>query len=260
MSDYRGRYLWYELLTSDSAKAMAFYTTVLGWTTEASPIADMPYHLWMRGAAPIGGVMELPPEAKANGAGPHWEAYIGTPDLDGTVAAARKGGAQVLLGPKDLPGIGRLAVLADPGGLVFAAYQPAQEPEPAAAPVLGDCSWHELVVNDPSRSWTLFHGLFGWDHKSEAHDMGPMGVYQEYGRPGDPRPLGGIYKKPADMPGPPHLLLYFRVADVARSAEVVKAGGGQVLHGPVEVPGGDFILMCLDPQGAAFALHHTTKG
>jgi hypothetical protein len=83
-----------------------------------------------------------------------------------------------------------------------------------------------------------------------------MGIYQEYGLPGMAFPLGGIFKKPAEMPAPPHFMLYFRVADVHAKASEVKSLGGQILNGPMEVPGGDFIVNCLDPQGAAFSLHH----
>ena len=260
MSDYRGRFLWSELLTNDPAKATAFYTTVVGWGTEAWPGMDAPYQVWRRGEVPIGGLMELPAEAKAAGAPSHWLAYIGTPDVDQTVASAEKAGGKVWVAPRDIPSVGRFAVLADPGGVMFAVYKPEADPGPDEAPTLGDCSWREIVAGDPDQSWKFFSGLFGWEKKGAAHDMGPMGPYQEYGRPGDARALGGLYKKPADMPGPPHLMLYFRVADVSKAAEVVKTHGGQVLHGPAEVPGGDFILTCLDPQGAAFSLHHTSKG
>ena len=74
-----------------------------------------------------------------------------------------------------------------------------------------------------------------------------------FGRKG--HTLGGMFNKPAEMPGPPSWLLYTRVKDVRTAAELVKALGGQVLNGPMEVPGGDWVVQCLDPQGAVFALH-----
>jgi hypothetical protein len=46
-----------------------------------------------------------------------------------------------------------------------------------------------------------------------------------------------------------------RVGDVQSSVGQVKDAGGTVINGPMEVPGGDWIAQCLDPQGAAFALH-----
>ena len=87
--------------------------------------------------------------------------------------------------------------------------------------------------------------------------MGPMGIYQMYGREG--KTFGGMFKKPAEMPAPPHWLGYVTVPDIQKGAELVKANGGQILHGPAEVPGGDWILNALDPQGAAFAMHQKKK-
>src|SRR5262245_32559051 len=261
MSDILGRYVWYELLTSDPARAKAFYKAVLGWTTEPFP-GEPPYGIWRRGDTGIGGVMELPAEVRASGAPSHWLAYIGTPDVDRTVKDAEKAGGKVHVAPQDIPTVGRFSVLADPDGVMFNAFTPLPRPEPPAAPaapLIGDCSWREIAAADPKRSWAFFSGLFGWEKKGEGHDMGAAGIYQEYGLKGDPVPLGGIYKKPADMPGPPHIMLYFHVADVGKSGEVVKTNGGQVLMGPIEVPGGDFISLCMDATGAAFSLHHTPK-
>jgi predicted enzyme related to lactoylglutathione lyase len=85
-------------------------------------------------------------------------------------------------------------------------------------------------------------------------DMGPAGVYQLFKRRG--QQLGGMYNKPAEMPFPPHWLLYARVPDVHKGAETVKSLGGKVLNGPMEVPGGGWIVQIMDPQGAVFALHH----
>jgi predicted enzyme related to lactoylglutathione lyase len=83
--------------------------------------------------------------------------------------------------------------------------------------------------------------------------MGPAGIYQMYGVPG--LELGGIYKKTDDMPGPPQWLYYVHVADLDAAVSTVKANGGTVIVGPMDIPGGGRIAMCLDPQGAPFALH-----
>ena len=92
--------------------------------------------------------------------------------------------------------------------------------------------------------------------KLEAMDMGDAGIYQIYGRHGIP--LGGMFNKPAEMPGPPGWLYYIRVEDVRGAADRVHRLGGRVLNGPMEVPGGDLIAQCMDPQGAMFALHSST--
>src|SRR4029078_11989831 len=95
--------------------------------------------------------------------------------------------------------------------------------------------------------------------RGAAHDMGPMGKYQLFNR--GPRMTGGIMNKPKEMAEvPPLWAICFRVDDINAAAERIKANGGQILNGPMEVPGGDWIVNAMDPQGAAFSLHQRNAG
>ncbi len=257
------RFTWYELMTTDPPAAQTFYTGLVGWGLqtfdvpgEPQPPGSEPYVMWTRGGQPIGGVMRLPEEAKKQGAPPHWLGYVGVPSVDATVEQATGLGAKVYVPPTNIPGGGRFAVLADPQGAVFGVVsspqQPASTDRPTPDPQLSDFSWHELMTTDQEGAFAFYNALFGWQ-KRTATDMGPMGVYQEYGLPD--RSLGGIFTKPPQMPAPPHWMLYVRVADVDKAAAYVNAHGGKILNGPMDVPGGDRIVQCMDPQGAAFALH-----
>jgi len=253
--DLRGRFLWYELMTSDPSAAAAFYTKVVGWGTQAYPGMETPYTMFMKGEAPVGGVMTIPPEATASGAPPNWMTYVGTPDVDATARQAKSLGGTVEAGPMEIPNTGRFAVLSDPQGAVFAVLQPTGEggmPE-GPAEVL-DFSWRELATTDASGAAAFYTQLFGWE-KQNASEMGGLGLYQEFGRAG--APLGGIYTKPKEMPAPPHWLLYTRVPDIQAAVETAKSLGGQLLNGPMEIPGGDLVAQLADPQGAVFALHQT---
>jgi len=252
MSDYRGRFLWYELMTTDPAAAGEFYSGVIGWGTQAWGGGEKPYTMWMRGETPIGGLMELPAEAVAEGAPPHWLAYIGTADVDATLARAAELGARVIVPAMDLTEVGRMAILADPQGAVFAIYAPATDVGDEAPPEAGDFSWHELATSDWEAAWAFYSELFGWE-KTDAMDMGEGNMYQMFSRPGGDT-LGGIYNRTPEMPVSAWLL-YARVPGCADAVGAVTAGGGQVLNGPMEVPGGDEIAQCMDPQGAAFAVH-----
>ena len=252
---WHGRLAWHELMTTDPKAAESFYAKVVGWTAQPFPGMDPPYTTWMSGEQPVGGLMELPAEAKAGGAPPNWLLYVAVADADATVAQARSLGARVEVEPREIPGVGRFAVLCDPQGAVFAILQPADPSaygeETVPAPL--EISWRELATTDRVGATAFYAALFGWE-KQNANDMGePVGVYQEFGRPG--LPLGGIYRKPDDMPFPPFWLLYARVPDLEASLAAVTDGGGRVLMGPMEIPGGDRIAQILDPQGAVFALH-----
>jgi len=246
-----GRFCWYELLTTDLEGAQDFYRRIVGWETGAWQGEGPEYITWNNNGMPIGGVMQLPPDALAGGAPAHWMPYLSTPDVDATVARAeRLGGGTIHR--MEIPEVGQLAVLRDPGGAVFTAYQPSGDtPGHDGEPALGEFSWHELVAGDLDAAWSFYADLFEWE-KTTQMDMGEAGIYQMYGRGG--KELGGMMNRSDDMP-PPCWGLYILVSDVHASAELVKKLGGSVVIGPMEVPGGEFILQGIDPQGAAFALH-----
>src|SRR4030095_10327647 len=149
----RGRFVWHELMTTDPEAAKAFYTKVVGWKTKEWE-GPMPYSLWIWGDSRMGGLMELPREAREMGARPSWLSYIGTPDVDAAVTQAQELGAKVLMPAKDIPTIGRFAILQDPQGAGFAVFTPIPtqaRPETDAGP--GDFSWHELATTDLDAAW-----------------------------------------------------------------------------------------------------------
>jgi uncharacterized protein len=250
-AEIRGRFVWHELMTTDPQAAGAFYSKVLSWKTQASGMPD--YTLWVTGKTQTGGLMAQPESARQSGAPPSWLLYIGTPDVDGTAAAAQRLGGKVLKAPTDIPTVGRFAVLADPQGAAFAAFTPSGSPAGGAPST--DFSWHELATSDAEGALAFYSELFGWS-RGPTHDMGPGGVYQLIEHGG--AQVGGIYKL-MDASKPPHWRTYIRVASVDRAAAAAKAAGGQVTQGPMEVPGGSRIAQILDPQGGAFAVHELAK-
>lgn len=256
-ADVTGRFLWYDLMTTDVPAARAFYRTVAGWGVETWEAGEEPYPMWTVGARPIGGVMELPPEARAQGAPPHWMAYVGTPDVDGTTEKATALGATVLVPPREIPTVGRFSVLCDPDGAVFAPFAPASGmPGRDEGPEVGDISWHELLTADHAGGFAFYRALFGWEVDHDL-DMGEYGTYRIYRAAGPP--LGGMMDRPSEMPVGAWLF-YVRTDDIDAALARVRAAGGTVLNGPMEVPGGDRVAQCRDPQGATFALHELSAG
>jgi uncharacterized protein len=246
-----GRFVWHELLTTDTAGAAAFYPKVLPWRTAPSSMPG--YTIWMAGQTQIGGLMALPAEAGATP--PHWLVYVGTPNVDTTCSQAQGLGARVVKAPADIPNVGRFAVLSDPQGATFALFTPGSGPPPGAPPAQGAFSWHELATTDVAGALRFYGQLFGWS-KGPGHDMGAMGVYQIFQHGGSG--VGGM----CNVQGPstaPSWLSYVNVADSNRAVAAAKAAGGRLLHGPMEVPGGSWIAMMMDPQGGAFAVQEAPR-
>ena len=248
----RGRFLWHELMTTDTRTAADFYTRLAGWTLQAWD-QNPSYQMFLAGGVPMAGLMTLPDEAKLAGAPPGWLGYIGSPDADATAHLAVKLGGRLLKEAMQVPGVGRFIVLQDPYGAAFSAFTPEQEPVGDEQPGLGDFSWHELATRNVEGAVAYYAELFGWT-KTDAMDMGPgMGVYQMFGMGG--QTLGGIYKLPPNAKYPSSWLPYALVTSSDRVAALVPRLGGTVINGPMDVPGGDQIVQLLDPQGGMFAVH-----
>lgn len=248
---WRGQFVWYELVTTDVEAAKRFYSQVVGWGTQPYD-NDPSYTMWTSGGTALGGLMLLPQEARRMGAPPSWMGYISTPDVDATVRQATSLGGKILTGPRDIPDIGRFAVIQDPQGAAFAAYRSSGWSPTHMGDKVGEFSWHELATKDYRAAFEFYRALFGWE-TTGSHDMGSMGIYHMFGRAG--RSLGGMFNKMLpDTPGPPSWTYYVAVDSADRVAAGATAAGGKVLHGPVDVPGGDRIAQCMDPQGTVFAV------
>lgn len=250
-----GAFVWYELLTSDKSAALAFYGRVLGWKGEDAGQPGVDYTFLTIDGARVGGAMTLPKEACEAGARPGWLGYIGVADADERAKSVEAKGGRILRAPQDIPGYGRFAVLADPQGAVFCIIAPGKEhiesPARVHRPgVPGFGGWHELFTDDPEAAFEFYSSAFGWT-KDQAVDLGELGVYQLFAIDGVP--AGGIMKRPPNIPAPTWNY-YFNVEAIDAAADRTREGGGQILMGPHQVPGGAWIVVALDPQGVPFFL------
>ena len=240
-------------MTTDAAGAGGFYTEVTGWGTERWDGSATPYVMWTANGEALGGVTSIAPEMSSAGTSPHWLTYISTPNVEETVERATALGATVRVPPASIPTIGRYAILDDPQGATFALFTPEGEaPEHDTPARVGEFGWHELATSDLDGAIAFYTTLFGWDESGEF-DLGEGRMYRMFGRNGVQ--WLGIYVALTEPPTPPHWLPYARVADIESAAKRVTELGGTILWGPMEVPGGDFVLTALDAQGATFALH-----
>jgi predicted enzyme related to lactoylglutathione lyase len=249
-ADPRGKFVWHELLTSDTAGAGGFYPKVVPWKTQPWE-RDPSYTLWMGKQGPIGGVAAL----DETSGGPRWLAYIGVEDVHGAVAQAKSMGAKVLKDVTEMPETGTYAVLADPQGAEFAVYK-SHNPSNSSGPVsAGEFSWHELCTSDADAAVNFYSKLAGWEI-GPKHDMGPeFGFYHLMLQGGNQ--YVGIFKSDKMPVG---WTCYVKVDDVDKAANAAKTAGGRVINGPMEVPGGSWIAQILDPAGVMFAVHEEKAG
>ena len=122
MADQRGRFVWYELMASNSEAAKAFYTKVVGWGTQDGPVPGMAYTIFTTGQMPVGGMMAQPEDARKMGAPPSWIGYVAVDDVDATAGRIKRLGGAVHVPPTDIPNVGRFSVVADPQSAVFALF------------------------------------------------------------------------------------------------------------------------------------------
>lgn len=255
-----GMPIWYELMTTRLANIAPFYRAVGGWEIpdKGNPMPNgSEYAEVVRpDGGNLGGVMPLTQAMRDGGARPGWLPYFHVADVDATAAAAEKMGGATPMPAFDIPGVGRLAMIADPQGAPFYVMDPtppARDPN-ARSDVWdrekpGHCRWNELATTDAPAAKDFYTRLLGWT-SDRSMPMGERGDYLFIECEG--HPIGAINPWMAENQ-PPMWLLYLGVDSIARAIEAAKANGGSVVNGPHEVPGGDHVFVATDPAGAMIA-------
>jgi predicted enzyme related to lactoylglutathione lyase len=252
----QGDFIWYELMTADPDGAKAFYDAVVGWDIEPQPAGEMDYRMIRRGdGGNAGGVLRITEDMRQHGARPTWLGYLNVDDVDAKVASIEAAGGKTLMGPTEIPTVGRIAMVADPQGTAFYVMKPIP---PAGKPnarsdvfspdAVQRCAWNELVTTDLEAARNFYPEQFGWE-LGDTMPMGPMGDYQFIKQDGVV--IGAMFAPPDRQPA---WRFCFRVEDLDQSIEAIRGGGGQILFGPTQVPGGGMIVQATDPEGAFFMI------
>jgi uncharacterized protein len=266
MTNKHGDFIWYELMTTDADGARDFYQELVGWNIEAAPSGPMDYRMISSETGPVAGLMPLTAEMQAGGAPSVWLGYVGVDDVDAMAKSYADGGGAVHIPPTDIPGVGRFAYLADPQGAMLYVMRGASDEESISfsydKPRIGHCAWNELSTTDVEGAKHFYGQRFGWVKDGEM-DMGPMGKYEFLRHAG--RSDGSVMGQgmigavmPLMLPQPAWTH-YFRVSDIDAAVAHIEANGGTITSAPQEIPGGDFSMNAIDPEGAHFALVGSRK-
>jgi predicted enzyme related to lactoylglutathione lyase len=257
MGTLHGSWIWYELITPDVAGAKTFYEAVVGWSMQPGDATTGGYgFITAPDKVMVGGLLALSPEMAAGGARPTWLGYNGVDDCDAAVAAIEAAGGKTLMPAHDVPMAGRIAFMADCCGAPFYVMTPTPPPGGGESTAFsagincGHSGWNELMAGNADNATAFYAGQFGWS-LPEPMDMGPMGKDQFIAH--DDVTVGAIMGKMPEMPAAMwnH---YFWVPSIAKAKSAIEAHGGQVINGPMQVPGDGWIVQGIDPQGAMFSL------
>lgn len=247
-----GTFCWVELATTDPGGAKAFYGELFGWEAEDMPVGEeMTYTVQRLGGDDICGLYELPADQREQGVPPYWHTLVSVESADAAAEKARSldsGGA--LIEPFDVLDAGRMAVIQDPAGAVFSAWQPRAHVGATRVNDVGCLAWNELNTREPEIVSGFYSALFGWElERMEEDGELAYAVIQNNGWPN-----GGIMPMTEQHgDAPPFWLPYFTVSSCDGVAARVRELGGTVLAEPFE-PGAGRISVLSDLQGAAFAV------
>jgi predicted enzyme related to lactoylglutathione lyase len=180
---------------------------------------------------------------------PHWLSYISVTNADESLEKAKAEGATVMNGPFDVSTAGRMAVINDPTGAVFAIWQPKETHGSGIYNVPNSFCWNELGTTDTQKAGEFYAKVFGWTRETDSSPM-PYTMFKN----GD-RGAGGMYQLMPEMgPIPPHWLVYFAVDDCDATVQKATELGARVLKAAQDIPGIGRFAVLSDPQGAAFAI------
>ena len=249
-----GDFVWHELRTTDAKGAVDFYTYVVGWQAKSSgDPGGVPYMLFSAGDFGTAGLMQLTPPMLGDCMKPAWVGFIGVDDVDAYAKRVEAAGGKLHCPPQDIPTVGRFASVEDLQGAAFLLFKGSSESAPPRPPagMPGTVGWNELSANEEQSAWSFYSDLFGWRVETTM-DMGPNGIYRIFNNGG--APLGAMMTRDPKNSPVPFWLFYFNVESIDAAATRIQEKKGQVLMGPHQVPGEQWIILGQDPQGALFAL------
>jgi len=249
-----GSFCWFELATSDQPGAKQFYSSLFGWNPSDSPMGpDEVYTIMKLNDRDVAAAYTLRPDQKSEGVPPNWLVYISVDDADAMSAKAASLGATVMAPPFDVMDFGRMAVIQDPQGAVFALWQPKAHVGTTVTGV-NTVTWADLNTTDQVGAEKFYSSLFGW--KMLGDDLKETKPGQYYHIMNGEQMIGGVPPShQRDPNAPPHWMIYVGVEDCAATVRKANSLGANTYVDTMQIGESGYMAVLADPQGAVFALH-----
>lgn len=254
-----GEFCWHEIATRDTDAAKRFYEGLLGWTTEDTPMpgeSDDVYIMARVNGGDVAGIWRMTGD-HFEGVPAHWGTYVWVDDVDATTAKAKALGATVVAEPMEIPGIGRMAALQDPGGAAFSVYHGTGNTGAARHDMatIGAVGWNELMTPDAETAKAFYKELFGWEGETSPIPGREDEEYTSLKRDG--QSIGGLMEMGTgeEWQGvPAHWMPYLTVEDCAAAQSKVEGLGGSVRVPATTIPGIGTFSVIADPSGGHFSV------
>ena len=246
-----GAFCWIELATTDQNAAKSFYSSLFGWAIQEFPMGPNDFYtMFQREGRDAAAAYTMRPEQRSMGVPPNWMIYIAVESADDAASRIPQLEGKLLAPPFDVYDVGRMAVVQDPTGAVFALWQPKRHTGTGISGVPGTLCWADLMTTDAARATEFYSGLFGWTIATSEND--PSG-YLHIANGKDF--IGGIPPaKFRDPNVPPHWLAYFYILNCDETAAKAKELGAKTLLAPMTIEKVGRMAIVADPQGAVFSI------
>jgi hypothetical protein len=239
-----GQFVWRELMTTDVAASLRFYSETFGWKTETMQMPDgTDYTMVKAGDTGVGGIMKHP----MPGVPAYWSAAVSVDDVDAVAGRVTAAGGKVIVPPMDAAEMGRYAGLQDRQGAIVNAWKGNDGDMPAPErPGVGMFCWEQLNTTAPADALEFYSKVFGWTNEPFSAG-GDMKVFKATGT--------SVASVMANPPGvPAHWLSYVVVDKLTSAYERVKQQGGQVVIERIDVPTVGSIGVIQDNVGAVIGV------
>lgn len=247
-----GTFCWVDLATTNAEASKTFYTSLFGWSATDVPAGDAgTYTMLEKDGKNVCALYQMNAAMHQPGTPPHWLSYVSVPDIDTSAAQVKTLGGSVLQEPCDVMESGRMSLIQDPTGAIFALWQPKEH---IGAQLVNEPStfcWNELHTTNVTAAKTFYAGLFGWTIDKSTNAVG--GDYFSF-QQGD-RPMGGMMEIQAEWGEvPPNWVVYFAVEHCDATIEQAKTLGAAVEMAPMDIKDVGRFAILKDPQGAYFTV------
>lgn len=254
----QGVFCWSELCTQNWAAAKAFYTQLFDWQSDDQPITEgMYYTMLQKQGDDIAAMYQMPAEQAQEQVPSHWLNYIAVDDVDSMAEKARALGAEIIAGPHDVMDAGRMVMICEPGGALFALWQGKEHKGCQRLNELNTPYWYELATRNSRESRDFYCQLLGWESEVKPMESMDYVLFKVNGKP-----IAGMLEMTDEWPSdiPAHWMIYFAVDDCDNCITKAQQLGGEICVPATDIPDVGRFSVITDPQGAVFSILKSAMG